>query len=246
DAAVFYYHCDQIGTPQLLTDDDGDVVWEASYKAWGKAREVIARASKAAGIVARSLLRFQGQHFDDETGLHYNRNRYYDPVLGRFISRDPIGLAGGINVYQYAPNGTEWIDPLGLAGNRANRRAGRILQDIDAKGGGHAYSRHGAGTTLAQQEHRAMTGIPPDCPCPKRPRPTDSTRFVSNVDQLDAIQRGTAKMNASGENSVTFDMGRTVGEGYRKGGGAVVSTSEVTVVRRDGNIVTAFPKLPSL
>ncbi|KVE57214.1 hypothetical protein WI94_08865 [Burkholderia vietnamiensis] len=43
DAAVFYYHCDQIGTPQLLTDDDGDVVWEASYKAWGEAREVIAR-----------------------------------------------------------------------------------------------------------------------------------------------------------------------------------------------------------
>ncbi len=60
DAKLFYYHCDQIGTPQLLTDDDGDVVWEASYKAWGEAREVIARASKAAGIVARNSLRFQG------------------------------------------------------------------------------------------------------------------------------------------------------------------------------------------
>jgi RHS repeat-associated protein len=116
DAAVFYYHCDQIGTPQLLTDDDGDVVWEASYKAWGEAREVIARASKAAGIVARSLLRFQGQHFDDETGLHYNRHRYYDPSSGRFVSNDPIGLAGGINVFQYAPNPITWIDPLGLTG----------------------------------------------------------------------------------------------------------------------------------
>ncbi|OXI27402.1 hypothetical protein CFB43_02100 [Burkholderia sp. AU15512] len=50
EAHAFYYHCDQIGTPQLLTDDEGDVVWEASYKAWGEAREVIARASKAAGI----------------------------------------------------------------------------------------------------------------------------------------------------------------------------------------------------
>ncbi|MBX4355099.1 RHS domain-containing protein, partial [Mycobacterium tuberculosis] len=88
----FYYHCDQIGTPQLLTDDEGDVVWEASYKAWGEAREVIARASKAAGIVPRNLLRFQGQQFDDETGLHYNRYRYYDPNSGRFVSKDPIGL----------------------------------------------------------------------------------------------------------------------------------------------------------
>jgi len=115
DAAVFYYHCDQIGTPQLLTDDDGDVVWEASYKAWGEAREVIARASKAAGIVPGNLLRFQGQQFDGETGLHYNRHRYCDPSSGRFISKDLIGLAGGINAYQYAPNPIGWIDPLGLA-----------------------------------------------------------------------------------------------------------------------------------
>ncbi|WP_322041593.1 RHS repeat-associated core domain-containing protein, partial [Burkholderia diffusa] len=112
---AFYYHCDQIGTPQVLTDDDGDVVWEASYKAWGEAREVIARASRAVGIAPRNSLRFQGQQFDDETGLHYNRYRYYDPSSGRFVSRDPIGLAGGVNVYQYAPNPISWIDPLGLA-----------------------------------------------------------------------------------------------------------------------------------
>ncbi|WP_260426877.1 RHS repeat domain-containing protein, partial [Burkholderia sp. Bp9142] len=67
EARLLYYHCDQIGTPQHLTDDDGDVVWEASYKAWGEAREVIARASKAAGIVARNPLRFQGQRVDEET-----------------------------------------------------------------------------------------------------------------------------------------------------------------------------------
>ncbi|WP_269765654.1 RHS repeat-associated core domain-containing protein, partial [Burkholderia ubonensis] len=90
------------------------VVWEASYKAWGEAREVIARASKAAGITPRNLLRFQGQQVDGETGLHYNRYRYYDPASGRFISKDPIGLRGGINAYRYAPNPIQWIDPLGL------------------------------------------------------------------------------------------------------------------------------------
>lgn len=113
-AALFYYHCDQIGTPQLLTDDDGDVVWEGTYKAWGEAREIVARVSKAAGIAPRNPLRFQGQQIDEETGLHYNRHRYYDPSSGRLISKDPIGLIGGINVYQYAPNPIGWIDPLGL------------------------------------------------------------------------------------------------------------------------------------
>ncbi|MBR8065185.1 RHS domain-containing protein [Burkholderia ambifaria] len=113
-AVLFYYHCDQIGTPQLLTDGDGDVVWEASYKAWGEAREVIARASKAAGIVARNKLRFQGQQVDDETGLHYNRHRYYDPTSGRFVSADPIKLVGGINIYSYGKTPIGLIDQWDL------------------------------------------------------------------------------------------------------------------------------------
>ncbi|MDW5419275.1 RHS repeat-associated core domain-containing protein, partial [Iodobacter sp. CM08] len=51
---------------------------------------------------------------DEESGLHYNRHRYYDPEIGRFISSDPIGLMGGFNTHAYAPNSTEWVDPLGL------------------------------------------------------------------------------------------------------------------------------------
>ncbi|WP_310681076.1 RHS repeat-associated core domain-containing protein, partial [Burkholderia multivorans] len=78
-----------------------------------------------AGIVARNSLRFQGQQEDEETGLHYNRHRYYDPVSGRFVSKDPIGLAGGINFFQYAENPTGWIDPLGLARCPTSRAARR-------------------------------------------------------------------------------------------------------------------------
>ncbi|MDH2433502.1 RHS repeat-associated core domain-containing protein [Pokkaliibacter sp. MBI-7] len=62
----------------------------------------------------RNPLRFQGQYFDDESGLHYNRHRYYDPHTGRYISQDPIGLLGGLNPYRYAPNPVNWVDPLGL------------------------------------------------------------------------------------------------------------------------------------
>ncbi|RBB41295.1 type IV secretion protein Rhs, partial [Burkholderia reimsis] len=111
--AVAYYHCDQIGTPQELTDESGEVAWSARYRAWGEAKEAISEAARKAGIT--NPLRFAGQYFDRETGLHYNRHRYYDPGSGRFVSKDPIGLAGGINVYQYALNPVTWVDPFGLA-----------------------------------------------------------------------------------------------------------------------------------
>jgi RHS family protein len=57
---------------------------------------------------------FQGQYYDCETGLAYNRFRYYDPELGRYISEDPIGLAGGIKLYGYVEDSLSWIDPFGL------------------------------------------------------------------------------------------------------------------------------------
>ncbi|MFV5516522.1 RHS repeat-associated core domain-containing protein [Acinetobacter gerneri] len=62
------------------------------------------------------------KHKDDETGLHYNRYRYYSPYVGRFISKDPIGLLGGNNIYAYAPNPVEWIDPLGLSSCKVNKK----------------------------------------------------------------------------------------------------------------------------
>ncbi|WP_279721358.1 RHS repeat-associated core domain-containing protein [Chromobacterium haemolyticum] len=83
------------------------------YQAWGQAREIIADAANKAGI--RNPFRFQGQYQDEESGLHYNRHRYYDPEIGRFISRDPIGLMGDLNTHSYAPNPIEWVDPSGLS-----------------------------------------------------------------------------------------------------------------------------------
>jgi len=133
------YHCDQIGTPRELTAESGEIVWQASYRAWGNTRQVEwvqgadagqafaleenaqkSQATKTARLKAQASalaqpLRFQGQYFDAETGLHYNRFRYYDPDCGRFLKHDPIGLNGNINTFAYAPNPIQWIDPLGLA-----------------------------------------------------------------------------------------------------------------------------------
>ncbi len=109
---VYYFHTDQIGTPLEMTDAEGQIVWQAKYRAWGAVEKLVVNE-------VEQNLRFQGQYFDVETGLHYNTFRYYDPEIGRFITQDPIGLLGGVNLYQYASNTQSWIDPLGWAGVRA-------------------------------------------------------------------------------------------------------------------------------
>lgn len=112
--SIYYYHTDHLGTPRELTDSQGDIRWVASYKAWGNTLQVaVAEPDEKTGAVEQAI-RFQGQWYDAETGPHYNRFRYYDPDVGRFISQDPIGLAGGYNLYQYVPNPVVWVDRLGL------------------------------------------------------------------------------------------------------------------------------------
>ncbi|WP_213233197.1 polymorphic toxin type 47 domain-containing protein [Caballeronia sp. NK8] len=110
-AKVYHYHTDPAGTAREVTDAQGRVVWSGGYAAWGKVRANL--ASSAQPFI--QSLRMPGQYHDDESGLHYNTFRYYDAHAGRFISSDPIGLAGGFNLYQYAPNPIRWIDPWGLA-----------------------------------------------------------------------------------------------------------------------------------
>ena len=115
---IYHYHCNHLGTPQELSDEKGDVVWLSYDRAWGGSFDSIYKQQfiDNFAITENELqpIKFQGQSLDTETGLHYNRFRYYDSDVGMFISRDPIGLLGGNNVFQYAPNPIGWIDPWGL------------------------------------------------------------------------------------------------------------------------------------
>ncbi|MDH2433318.1 RHS repeat-associated core domain-containing protein [Pokkaliibacter sp. MBI-7] len=113
---VYHYLLDHRGAPFALLDQQGNSVWRAQMDAWGQA--VILQAD------IRNPLRLQGQYCDDESGLHYQRYRYFDPATGRFISQDPIGLLGGLNPYRYAPNPISWIDPLGLCAEALEEVAG--------------------------------------------------------------------------------------------------------------------------
>jgi RHS repeat-associated protein len=107
---VYYYGNDQLGTPEILTDDTNTVVWEAIYKPFGEA-EVNTRSTVI------NNFRFPGQYYDEETGLHYNYHRYYDPSTGRYLTPDPIGLNGGMNLFAYVENNpVNKTDPFGLWG----------------------------------------------------------------------------------------------------------------------------------
>ena len=122
---VDYYRCSHNGMPQALTDEDGKLHWRQDVETWGETRSEYAdeeggRWRKIWGGAPEENLRFAGQYLDRETGLHYNTFRYYAPDMGRFITPDPIGLKGGLNLYAYAPNPLTWIDPLGLSGDKVN------------------------------------------------------------------------------------------------------------------------------
>jgi RHS repeat-associated protein len=110
---LHYVVSDHMGTPRELLTEDGNVVWANRLSTWG-AGNLWRRPAANDGNVSCNL-RFAGQYADEESGLHYNRHRYYDSETGQYLSSDPIGLAGGLNPYGYVHNPLSYIDPLGLA-----------------------------------------------------------------------------------------------------------------------------------
>jgi RHS repeat-associated protein len=98
---------DQLGTPTEAFDEAGQLAWSMQLDAFGVGKPDVALTS--------CPWRWPGQFEDPETGLHYNRFRYYDPQAGTYVSRDPIGMLGGTNPYQYVADPTSLVDPFGLA-----------------------------------------------------------------------------------------------------------------------------------
>ncbi|WP_448867706.1 RHS element core protein [Escherichia coli] len=102
------YHCDHRGLPLALISPEGKTAWQGEYDEWGNLL-----GEESAQHLQQSL-RLPGQQYDEESGLYYNRNRYYDPLQGRYITQDPIGLRGEWNLYKYPLNPVRFIDSLGL------------------------------------------------------------------------------------------------------------------------------------
>ncbi|MBW5807534.1 hypothetical protein FOZ70_22665 [Burkholderia sp. COPS] len=154
--SLAWYQCDHLCTPQELTDEHSEI-------AWGAVKEVIRKASDGR-VELRNPIRFQGQYHDHETELHYNRYRYYDPEVGRFVSKDPMRLAAGINPHAYAPNPVRWADPLGLdygigidpAAAGGNGHA--TLYFLNERGAWFAFNQGAAGETSSGGNIGFLTG----------------------------------------------------------------------------------------
>ncbi|WP_262386960.1 RHS repeat-associated core domain-containing protein [Streptomyces sp. TRM49041] len=128
DRRFFAIVADLSGSPSELIAPDGQIAWRSRTTAWGDTQW-------NRDSTAYTPLRYPGQTFDPETGLHYNVNRYYDPGLGRYLTPDPLGLAPSINHYAYVPNPFTQADPLGLAGCDPDPTwGGRVKFTRDAHG----------------------------------------------------------------------------------------------------------------
>lgn len=114
DTTSYSIIADHLGTPVQAYDTNGNKVWERELDCYGKARTLQGNKTFCSYL-------YQGQYMDEETGLAYNRFRYYSPESGIYLSQDPIGLAGGLRLYGYVSDPNIWVDPLGLTrGARVN------------------------------------------------------------------------------------------------------------------------------
>ena len=179
DERFYAIIADQVGMPAELIAADGTVAGHQQHTLWGG---TLWRPGGAA-----TQLRFPGQYHDPETGLHYNQQRYYDPVTGSYLTPDPLGLAPAPNPHAYVPNPLLQTDPLGLmsctpkaeagvANARALTRVGRWMSSseheamvetgmVQEGGGGTTYVAHPAdSTTYGRQAARGTRYVEFDVP----------------------------------------------------------------------------------
>lgn len=124
-----YLHHDRMGNIVALTNNSGVVSNRFTYSPWGESPNMTG-----------TTFGFQGQRFDDETGLYYMKARYYDPKTGRFLQPDPIGYGDGLNLYKFAYNNpNSFRDPLGLWGDWGPTATGPGANGGWGNGWGNGY-----------------------------------------------------------------------------------------------------------
>ncbi len=237
------------------------MVWPADFRAYGQLAAQHVEEVK-------NPLRFQGQYFDDESGLHYNRHRYYCPKTGRFISPDPIGLAGGLNSYRYVVNPTGFVDPLGLVqgnGNcpgdgSADNPAGepefqRVSVEPEVPGNlGVVQSRINIAegrtrfTPLRKSGHPVSAGFDEHVLGGHFYRELSWSRSIFSItpSDLKSILKNKSTILSpvtdmgDGHFSRVVDVGKTIGNAQLKDGGGVTSRIRI-LTDKAGNLVTVYP-----
>ncbi len=108
ESGMYSIITDYMGTPVEMFNETGQKTWQATFDVQGKIRKI------EVGSLSDCPFRYQGQYEDEETGMYYNRFRYYSPEEGAYVNKDPIGVVGGYALYSYVKDTNEWIDPSGL------------------------------------------------------------------------------------------------------------------------------------
>ena len=252
-----------------MTNEQGEVVWLADYEAWGAPHKemcwghILASQDESyARVEGKEVwhdqkinplqiekehlqpIRFQGQVYDEETGLHYNRFRYYDTDMGMFTSREPIGLMGGSNVFAYAPNPTGWIDPLGLDASLTPNPMGGdpsdaqvISENLCTGTCGCQKVRYSVYVKTIEQAERYNKNAQHVAMASGLALAT-SLAFLK-IPPAIATSIGTITGISSVENSTHVESGDTILVEYTvcdtdSDFGAVVSGQKVTIMRREG------------
>lgn len=142
---TFFYHYDGLGSVTAITDSTGKVMARYDYEPFGRMKE-------ATGATINNPYTYTGREWDRETGLYFYRARYYDPMEGRFVSKDPIGFKGGINLYAYVGNRpTTKNDPYGLKYDSYGEWEAQFII-----GYGQAYVTCCDGCTLWKHKYRKV------------------------------------------------------------------------------------------
>lgn len=193
---------DQLGVPKELLDIKGSIIWSIVSSAWNN--KSIVNSSDV-----DCQIRFQGQWYDEESGLNYNRYRYYSPDSCSYISNDQIGLVGGLNTYAYVKNPISWIDPLGLAACHDSGERGRKAAEDDLTAAGH--------TILAEEVTMNVNG--------QRIRADFVTRDPAGNINVFEVKNGSGRLTPNQSASGVFN---TSPANSALGGGGSINTTGST------------------
>lgn len=229
DERFFAIVTDLIGTPTELVDESGALAWRTRTTLWGT-------TTWNRDATAYTPLRFPGQYFDPESGLHYNYFRYYDPESARYLSQDPLGLAPSDNPATYVHNPQTWSDPLGLG--PCPDGDGFELEDL-----GDQWFRSPEGLDYGpgrNDEHRITHVQQHGSEVPGKPKhgvfDTGDKGILETVDEAWSLRDGAVSVNEQGARTTyIIPMGRQVGFNPDE--------KFISITVEHGNeVITAFPR----
>src|SRR5262245_23967656 len=165
---VKYLFTNHLGAPERIEDESGRTIWRGEVSPYGAVRVEV-------GGVDEINLRFPGHYYDAETGLHYNRFRYYDPALGCYLQSDPLGIVGGLNLQAYLANPLTDVDVLGLSAGHS-------------RGGGRPKGKGQSDGPIKPARQRSPRAAAARTPSRRSPARWSDARLQRAVDEIHHAQ----------------------------------------------------------